>query len=583
MAKKTIRRKDGIYIPKTASELEALDQKLRKARYMPMDNAVGSFSVEDTRSDKALGSEWGSEMLAGNFGGDLMAEPAICFDDRQSTAIKVALKDKKKNDEQLGYIPWGPGNKLPVVIPQMAAALPYTAAPAKYLADLTAGLGLKAMYRMTRATDNGRVESEYIPFEDAGLLLKKRVRDLESTQSKNSEAVAGSFLIPAEKYESEELKEARAALADWEHTWFGTGDADPGLKRFLEENNVDLHLIRCMQDDVMLDIYFPTIGLQRGRPGEWKPKIISVDTLSAATCRLEKQNQHRHINHVYYSEKWRMSKNLEGTDNEVIYYDAVMPQQALKDLRYLVKSNQKTRVKDRPTWIVLPTYYPSLLKAYYPQPAWWSIFPSRIYKYASTIIADKDTARQNKTTFGKIFYISIDFLTAWYAQHDIAENDYEKQQEVVDKIKQELNDFLTDKRNHGKTLQQYMWVGPDGKEHKGVEIVDVSTASKDAEQANATELEGATNAIFLAWGVDPRLVGVPIMGSSNGGTAQRELHLIKQQQQNPRQRLYLQFWKVVSQFNGWSEHLTWVIKQQTLTTLDNSKTGTVETIAGEGA
>ena len=36
-------------------------------------------------------------------------------------------------------------------------------------------------------------------------------------------------------------------------------------------------------------------------------------------------------------------------------------------------------------------------------------------------------------------------------------------------------------------------------------------------------------------------------------------------------------------FNGWDEHARWVIKQQTLTTLDNSKTGTVETVAGDKA
>lgn len=585
MSKDKINRKNGIYVPKTEKELQIIDEKLRRARYLPMDNAVGTYSVENTHSDKVIGDEWSKQMLAGNFGGELISKPAFCFDDQNSTAVKVNLKDKAKNDAQLGYIPWGPDNKIPVLFPQYAAALPYCAAPAKYLADLTAGLGLKAMYRLTKVTDNGSVKSEYIPFEDAGLILKKRVRDLEAAQQTDDDIyLIKSFMAEDdENNEPEELKHARADLADWERTWYGADESDPGLKRFIEENNLDQHLIGCMQDDVMLDIYFPTVSLQRGRRGEWKPKIVGVGQLPSACTRLEKMNVHRHINHVYYSEKWRLSRALEGSDNEVIYYDAVMPQQALKDLRFLVKSNQKTPVKNRPTWIVMPTYYPSLLKPYYPQPAWWSIFPSRIYKYASTIIADKDTARQNKTTFGKIFYISIDFLTAWYAQHDIAENDYEAQQKVVDQIKAELNDFLTDKRNHGKTLQQYMWVGHDGKEHKGVEIVDVTTANKDTEQANATELEGATNAIFLAWGVDPRLVGVPIMGSSNGGTAQRELHLIKQQQQNPRQRLYLHFFETISRFNEWSEHLTWVIKQQTLTTLDRSKTGTVETIAGEGS
>ena len=41
--------------------------------------------------------------------------------------------------------------------------------------------------------------------------------------------------------------------------------------------------------------------------------------------------------------------------------------------------------------------------------------------------------------------------------------------------------------------------------------------------------------------------------------------------------------QTISTFNGWSERGCWVVKLQTLTTLDNSKTGVVETIASEGA
>jgi hypothetical protein len=72
-----------------------------------------------------------------------------------------------------------------------------------------------------------------------------------------------------------------------------------------------------------------------------------------------------------------------------------------------------------------------------------------------------------------------------------------------------------------------------------------------------------------------------MVAASNGGTALREMHLLKQQQLNVKQRLYLQFLNTVCRFNGWSDRAELVITQQTLTTLDNSKTGTVDTIAGE--
>jgi hypothetical protein len=99
-------------------------------------------------------------------------------------------------------------------------------------------------------------------------------------------------------------------------------------------------------------------------------------------------------------------------------------------------------------------------------------------------------------------------------------------------------------------------------------------------KAGKEELELSTSPIFLALQVDPRLVGVPMVAASNGGTALREMHLLKQLQLNPKQQLYLHFLNIVPKFNKWDSHAEFIIKQQTLTTLDNSKTGTKDTIAG---
>jgi hypothetical protein len=133
-------------------------------------------------------------------------------------------------------------------------------------------------------------------------------------------------------------------------------------------------------------------------------------------------------------------------------------------------------------------------------------------------------------------------------------------------------------------MRQFMWIGQDGKEHHNVEVVDIKETTNDVVKAGKEELELSTSPIFLALGVDPRLVGVPMVAASNGGTALREMHLLKQQQLSIHQRMYLNWLQTVTVvWNQWDSHAQWVIKQQTLTTLDNSKTGTVETIAGEGA
>ena len=132
-------------------------------------------------------------------------------------------------------------------------------------------------------------------------------------------------------------------------------------------------------------------------------------------------------------------------------------------------------------------------------------------------------------------------------------------------------------------MRQFMWAGQGDKMNHNIEIVDVAQTKADTVKAGKEELELSTNPIFLALQVDPRDVGVPMVSASNGGTALREIRLMKQQQLNPKQRLYLNFLNTVARFNNWSEHGEFHIKQQTFTTLDASKTGTKETIAGEGA
>lgn len=273
---------------------------------------------------------------------------------------------------------------------------------------------------------------------------------------------------------------------------------------------------------------------------------------------------------------------VPGADEPgVVMYPTAMPEHTLSDLRYIVEANKRKRIKDRPTWVVCPTFYPSG-GPYYPQPDWWSVFTSKAFDFSSTILYDKAKQRENKTSWGRVIYISLDYLEQVFADEGYQGNQ-EKQAEFINELEQSMENFLQRRDNHGKMMRQWMWLGQDGKEHHNVEIVDIPDAKSDETTAGKNELELSTSPIFLALQVDPRLVGVPMVSASNGGTALREMHLLKQQQLNVKQRLYLHFLNTVVRFNEWSERAEFHIAQQTLTTLDNSKTGTTETIAGEGA
>ena len=590
----------AILRPKTRDEFNKLHRALSDKRYIAIDalkpGSVHNIVLGDKDPTAKGAKDMSVNLAKGNWCNGPLRDISFSLDERTNTIENVTGPNGKPMG--LGYVKWGPGDCIPSTIPVWAQALPYTAAPLRYLADLTAGLGPKLMYRFG--------EDDLVEFKFAGERLHQEVEKLE-TEEGVGDAVEQQILkegvvaVGKEQQvkESPALKRARQALEEWEKTWYGEdveeenedGEMEvthiPGAKEFLEENNLNLHLSQCEQDDVMLDIYFPTVGLQQGRKGLWgSPKIVQVSMISASTCRLEKQNEHGHINHCYRSESLRTkgagTTQLATADKAIskfMMYPAAMPQHLLSDLRYIVKQNQKTSVKKRPTWIVCPTFYPSLNKPYYPQPSWWSVFTSKAFDFSSTVIFDKAKQRENKTSWGRILYISLDYLNQVFSDEGLTGNE-DEQQKFIDNLESSMEEFLQHRDNHGKMMRQWMWLGPDGKEHENIKIVDIKDAVKDEASAGKDELELATSPIFLALGVDPRLVGVPLVNSSNGGTAVRELHLLKQQQLNVKQRLYLQFMNTVARFNMWDEHAEFHIAQQTLTTLDNSKTGTVETIAG---
>ncbi|MBQ9043633.1 MAG: hypothetical protein IJ111_12570 [Eggerthellaceae bacterium] len=593
-----------VHRPKTESDFRQLHRELSERRYVALDmlkpGRVRDISLAIGDAANAGASDMAASMGCGAWSNGPLSKVAWAFDGRTDTVEQVS--DKDGNPLGLGYVKWGAGDNIPSVIPPLAMSSPYTAAPLRYISDLTTGLGVRYMYRFP--------DGSLIEFKLAGEILRAYVEELEAeeginevqTESDNSGNPAVSVLngLAAEiqAKPSKELQRARDLLEDWEHTWYGYDGDDPeataapvhivSARKFMEENNLDMHLITCEQDDPYLDIYYPTVGMERGRRGAWNPGIVQVGVLPAHSCRLERMNEYRHINHVYFSDSLR-TKGAMGTqtatatqDRSFTLYSAAMPQHLLSDLRYIVESNQRTRIKDRPTWVVCPTYYPSGNKPYYPQPHWWSVFTSKAFDFAATILYDKYKQRDNATSFGKILYVSLDYLQMCYADMGI-EGDPDKKQAFLDELDENVEQFLQQRENNGKMMRQFMWAGQGDKVNHNIEIVDVAQTKADTVKAGKEELELSTNPIFLALQVDPRDVGVPMVSASNGGTALREIRLMKQQQLNPKQRLYLNFLNTVARFNNWSEHGEFHIKQQTFSTLDRSNTGTVETIAGEGA
>ena len=218
--------------------------------------------------------------------------------------------------------------------------------------------------------------------------------------------------------------------------------------------------------------------------------------------------------------------------------------------------------------------YPSGFTAYYPVPAWWSIFSSLVYKYATTLIFDKAVARQNSTMWGKLIFINMNYLQEYFAQ--IGAETLEAKIKARGELVGRINKFLRDRSNNGKTCTLDSFLGNDGKTLiNAIEIVDVPVKSS---ADTKDELEEISSIIFFALGLDPRLIGaVPGKGqTSSSGTQSRELYLIKMLSISPLQQQYEDFWRFVFDVNEWDPKAVMVIKKQVLSTLDRSKTGIVD-------
>ena len=610
--------------PRTVSEFQAMHRQLNKENFIAIDflkqGGVKSISLGEGDKATAEAQDMSATMTCGAWSNGPLAQVAWSFDERKDTVEKVYDKDGK-TELGLGFVKWGPNNATPSTIPPLAQSSPYTAAPLRYLADLTSGLGPSLMYRFPDGTlcdmkDAGykilqQLEKKKDEYDDD--IVLPGISGNNDAQQSAKKVFIGDYvmtdggIMTIEEAKTLELEPRGTSTMprnlgpdywnklymEWEKTWYGYEETDdlgkshiPGAREFIEENNLNLHLSQCMQDNVMLDIYFPTVGFSnKGRRGQWKPVINRIGFLGSAETRLEAMDSNRFIHHVYCSAQWRMNgaktaKVVTPESTKITMYQAAMPQSLLHELRYIVESNQKTPAGRRPMWVVCPTFYPSMNKPYYPQPAWWSVFTSKAFDFSATILYDKYKARENSTSWGKILYISLDWLNSVAGDLGI-EGNPDAIQKYVDELDKNVEQFLQRRENNGKMMRQWMWTDQKGDEHYNVKIVDVADTKQDAIKAGKDELELSTSPIFLALQVDPRLVGVPMVAASNGGTALREMALLKQQLLSVHQRNYTYWLDSISRFNGWSERCEWHIKQFVLSTLDRSKTGLVESVSGE--
>lgn len=501
----------------------------------------------------------------------------------------------------LGYMTWGSNNRLPNTIGLLVSLLPYTAAGVKFNTDVTSGLGPRAKYRFSRYV-NGTVQTEKVDYASAGILLKGEILERKNElmrfyQQKRMDANALPYRAmeksDKEKLEDQmeeqlkgEIDKAQQDYDKWEETkaW---------LDEFLGNFNSDMVFLQLANDMNHMGICFPELVLDRQSgvedTAQWKPKVIALDYRSCCTCRLERMDKRNRINYVYVSNQWLDTNQQTGSipkDSQIAAIPALESNRPLRSLQEKVadtriraytgrKNRQGKDVSERPTRFILPTFYPSMGRSYYPQPAWHSIFFGDIYKYCATLIENRRINNDNRNMAGRIIYVHTEYLHQLYLQEKATKE--EDKEKLRDRMWNEINEFLKEKNNNGQTILSFTFIGNDGKEHDAWRIVNVPMSSQSEAEANKTELLEVSSIIFFALNIHPFLIGAVPGTSSGGGTYQREMYELKKLLMVPTQRIMLKAYEVARDFSGMDSHLEWEVQQMTLTTLDRNANGIEET------
>ena len=541
---------------------------------------------------------------------------------------KAVPSPTDKNGKEIGtpgkgYIAWGSSNNLPNIVSLANSSLVYTALPLKFNIDTLCGLGVEPVYRFHASVGCNENEEE-IAYEHAGSYIKGRVHKLRTqlfNLLKDYNATSDADPQPANTddtplpHSSENrfrrmadqvlddltkgLQEQINQLNKEYDIWKSTLDA---LNKVIANSNPPRLTHDLATDMASFYIAFPELDLtmeatNQPDSAKWKPRICAIRYRDALSCRLEEKDEFGVSRYVYMSNQWLDSANstliasgaTDGQDKkyEICAVPALDPTCAATDLLAQIRkyrtnaavardTKKPMAASTRPTRWIIPIDYRTSGRFYYPQPAYYTVYRD-IYQYAANIIRDRAIRKQNENMFSYVLYVHQTYLERLTNQINSQKTEDEKKaikEAEIAKIK----NFLSSKQNNGSTLAACTFTGSDGKDHDAfrVERIEYSNSKQNAE-ADQKEITDISSIIMFSFECHPDLIGsTPGGASSSGGTYQREMLLIKQSKVAPMQQLMLYPWFVTRDFNGWDPHLSFRIRQRVLTTLDNSKTGTVD-------
>lgn len=344
------------------------------------------------------------------------------------------------------------------------------------------------------------------------------------------------------------------------------------INTFFEENDINGYLLEQATDMVTLFNPFPEIIFNR----EPKRKVVNIFSKEAAFSRWEEMNPETAVieNH-FYSAKWGKSMDREKDLVVTPVLDSRWPLRDLKIRMGLIAGDNGTTVDKKEFRYIIPLNFPTPGRSYYQKPYYFSIFESGWYDYACKIPEFKNALLDNQMVIKYHVELSEEYFPKIFAEEGITED--EKKKARIKLEYSNLNKFLNNQKNSGKSVVSFVSYTPDGKEKRRMKITVLENHFKGGEYID--DSEEASNIMSYGLGVHPSLIGsAPGKAKTINGTEARELFIIKQTLMTPMRDRLLMPLNLIKAINEWPKDIVFKIPNIELTTLDKG-TGSQKVIS----
>ena len=455
----------------------------------------------------------------------------------ETKPLEIEATGSRKNGTVItNRVGWGSGNKFPSELREKINPSVETSSNLLFNIRTTFGEGIKPVMLVIDGT-----EKKFIDI-DACEVVMLRMIDAETNPD-------------VKKILEADLKEFQASKEE--------------VFAFFEENNLARYYLEQCTDLHWFYNVFPAIS-SNAETGK-KRKIVKIKNREATFSRWSEMNEKGRIPYHLYSNKWS-----EGTRNkeDIVATPVLDFHNPVADLRERWAEEEKRNkpFDKRENHWVIPVTFPTPGRSYYARAYWYSMLESGLYDLAVAVPGLRKAIVKNQTILNFMVYVHEDYFPEIFKRENITS---EKAQKA--RIKREYGNWetmLKGEKNAGKSLVVYKKKGLDNTTEKLLEFVPVDIKLKSSDYIN--EGEDISNGIAYAHLIHPSTVGAaPGKNKTVNGTDARELFIIKQALLDPFRRLMLQPFYVIKAINGWPRKLHFINPHKELTTLDNSKTGSV--------